>query len=160
MFKLLQVSKNDFYYNQTLYSFQGYENVSVGKIAPDFISKTSKGASFSLLDNLKEKEIALIFWASWCKPCIAEMPDIKRLSAQHKNIKFVLISDDEDYKEWNNAILVNKLSSFQNIRSLPSNSIPDLFKVGTLPQIILIGRNKLIKGRYVKVEAFELDLKK
>lgn len=160
MFKLLQVSKNDFYYNQIFHGLIGYEKVSVGKIAPDFKSKTLKGTFFSLSDNLKNKEIALIFWTSWCKTCIAEMPDIKRLSAQYNHIKFVLVSDDEDYKEWNNSILVNRLSNFQNIRSLQLNSISDLFKVATLPQIILIGRNKLIKGRYIKVEAFELDLTK
>ena len=39
------------------------------------------------------------FWATWCKPCIAAIPHLKRLSDEHCDAPFALISVSTDWKE-------------------------------------------------------------
>lgn len=58
------------------------------------------GESYSLAD-FKGKTIFLNFWATWCPPCIAEMPNIQALyeNVASENIVFVMVSLDEDHEK-------------------------------------------------------------
>src|SRR5690625_3513267 len=60
-------------------STEGLENIGLerGKVAPDFTLETLQGEMISLSDFRGEK-VLLNFWASWCPPCHAEMPDLTR----------------------------------------------------------------------------------
>ncbi|MFD2759405.1 TlpA family protein disulfide reductase [Lentibacillus juripiscarius] len=52
--------------------------ISVGKIAPDFKLKTLEGETVRLSDYRGERVI-VNFWATWCPPCRAEIPDFQKL---------------------------------------------------------------------------------
>ena len=52
--------------------------MAVGRKAPDFTLQTLDGKRFNLYENLG-KPIFLNFWATWCSPCVAEMPDMEKL---------------------------------------------------------------------------------
>lgn len=52
--------------------------ISEGDAAPDFTLKTLDGKAVSLSDY-QGKKVFLNFWATWCKPCIDEMPDLETL---------------------------------------------------------------------------------
>jgi thiol-disulfide isomerase/thioredoxin len=51
--------------------------------------------------DFEDKVIFLNFWATWCPPCIAEMPDINGLYKEMKSseIEFILISLDDDFQK-------------------------------------------------------------
>ena len=49
-----------------------------GQLAPLFTGTTSEGAEFSLR-ALRGRPVVLNFWATWCAPCVAEMPDLQRV---------------------------------------------------------------------------------
>ncbi len=49
-----------------------------GKAAPDFTAIDLDGKKHSLSDY-KGKKVLLVFWATWCPPCIVEIPDLKEL---------------------------------------------------------------------------------
>ncbi|MFY0684698.1 MAG: TlpA family protein disulfide reductase [Balneola sp.] len=53
------------------------------------------------LERYKGKTIFLNFWATWCPPCIAEMPNIQSLyeDVQSDSIQFVMVSLDEDHQK-------------------------------------------------------------
>ncbi|WPU91050.1 TlpA disulfide reductase family protein [Mucilaginibacter sabulilitoris] len=54
--------------------------------------------------DLKGKVIFVNFWATWCPPCIAEMPSINKLYAQFKNnpnVVFMIVDVDNDYSKAN-----------------------------------------------------------
>jgi peroxiredoxin len=53
-------------------------------VAPDFTLKQVNGDLFRLSD-LKGKVVLLNFWGTWCGPCRAEIPDLNRLYAEHKD---------------------------------------------------------------------------
>lgn len=60
------------------------------QVAPDFQLKDLNGQPLSLSDS-KGKVVLLDFWATWCPPCVAEIPHFKELYAQYKDKGFEII---------------------------------------------------------------------
>jgi peroxiredoxin len=67
-----------------------------GQIAPDFEFKTTRGETFKLSENVGKKIIVLNFFATWCGPCRAEMPELNHYFNQHKAESFLLVGVDEE----------------------------------------------------------------
>lgn len=69
------------------------------KQAEDFTVKLVDGRGFRLLDH-RGKLVFINFWATWCPPCLEEMPAMERLWRQHQGSNFVMlaISLDADPK--------------------------------------------------------------
>jgi thiol-disulfide isomerase/thioredoxin len=66
------------------------------QIAPDFEFKTTTGDTFKLSDHVGKKIIVLNFFATWCGPCRAEMPELNRYFNEHKNEDFLLLAIDSE----------------------------------------------------------------
>jgi thiol-disulfide isomerase/thioredoxin len=70
--------------------------VEVGKSAPNFELTDLDGNSVELSDYRGEK-IFLNFWASWCPPCRAEMPDVQKLHEENfDNFKIIAVNVGEN----------------------------------------------------------------
>jgi thiol-disulfide isomerase/thioredoxin len=69
------------------------EDVVVGKTIPDFSVTSLDGKTIDKA-SLKGETVVLNFWASWCTPCMAEIPELKDLAANSK-VKIVGIALDE-----------------------------------------------------------------
>ena len=67
-----------------------------GQIAPDFETKTLDGTTFRLSENVGKKIIVLNFFATWCGPCRAEMPELNRYFNAHKSESFLLLGIDSE----------------------------------------------------------------
>jgi thiol-disulfide isomerase/thioredoxin len=70
------------------------EDVVVGHTIPDF-SLTSLEGKIVDKNSLKGQVVVLNFWASWCTPCMAEIPELKEVAANSK-AKVVGIALDEN----------------------------------------------------------------
>ena len=74
---------------------------SVGKpFALDF-TDAIKGTEISFKTSLKGKVVVIDFWATWCRPCVAEMPNMKKIYAEYhdKGVEFVGVSLDSPKEE-------------------------------------------------------------
>src|SRR5438132_1657241 len=67
-----------------------------GASAPEFVRHDTQGRIFRLSD-LRGKVVLVDFWASWCTPCLLEIPHLIRLQEQYgpKGLRIVGISMDE-----------------------------------------------------------------
>jgi thiol-disulfide isomerase/thioredoxin len=93
----------------------------------------------------KNKITYVDFWASWCAPCRAEMPDSKKLREEYaaKGVNFVYISTDENAADWDKA---NKKIGLPDDMSflLPNPAESPLkkqFKINAIPRYMLIDKN-------------------
>lgn len=66
--------------------------------APDFEITTTRGEHFRLSENVGQKIIVLNFFATWCGPCRAEMPELNRYFDEHKSQPFILLGIDAEEK--------------------------------------------------------------
>jgi peroxiredoxin/Tfp pilus assembly protein PilF len=75
--------------------------LSRGELAPGFTLQDTKGQTISI-DSLHGRVVLLDFWATWCGPCIASLPEIRKLARQFPGDQFVLIgvNEDEDAEAW------------------------------------------------------------
>jgi len=82
-----------------------WKRLAKGEIAPDFKIKDINGNLVKLSD-FKGKYVYMDCWTSYCGPCIAEMPAMKKLSEEfrNKNIVFVSISADQDTDRWQSKV--------------------------------------------------------
>jgi thiol-disulfide isomerase/thioredoxin len=136
------------YYMQTLEA----KKLS-GSMSPDFNFENLKGGTTSLAD-LKGKYIYIDVWATWCGPCIAEIPFLKEVENKYegKNILFVSLSIDRvsDREKWSKFITEKELSGIQLLAEADwkSKFVQD-YKINLIPRFILIGPN----GEIVNADA-------
>tara|TARA_B100000029_G_scaffold128913_1_gene122481 strand:+ start:4962 stop:5531 length:570 start_codon:yes stop_codon:yes gene_type:complete len=114
----------------------------------DLVFKNHKGQEVKFSD-FKDKILLVNFWATWCTPCIKEMPSLDRLKSKFdKNFDVIAISIDRDglekvtdfFKE-NNIVNLNKFFDIKN--SLAKEM--DLFGI---PTSFFINKKGEIIGKY------------
>jgi peroxiredoxin len=109
-----------------------------GQVAPDFELTTTRGEHFRLADNVGKRIIALNFFATWCGPCRAEMPELNRYFNQHKAESFLILGiDAEEKPDRVNAFLDELKVEFP--AGVDDGPIRKLYGVDSFPTTVLIG---------------------
>lgn len=72
--------------------------LQIGQPAPDFEAKDLQGQTVRLSD-LRGKVVLLDFWATWCGPCLPEIPHLKNIYDRHQNDPFALVGISLDTEE-------------------------------------------------------------
>ena len=116
------------------------EQVNVGGMAPNFKLTTPEGKELSLYD-LRGHIVLLDFWASWCGPCLAEVPNLKAIYEKYhsKGLEILGVSLDEKEAAWKGAI-ERKGLSWKHVSSLKGWKCPiaQRFKVTGIPRMYII----------------------
>jgi thiol-disulfide isomerase/thioredoxin/protocatechuate 3,4-dioxygenase beta subunit len=122
----------------------GGQESLVGSVPPDFTGKLLDGGSFALSDHFG-KVVAIDFWATWCGPCMAVMPQMKELHENYKNsndVAFITVSLDQDAEALRTAMKEHGIEFpviYQDRDS--SQAIASAFGVSGIPASFVIGRN-------------------
>jgi len=110
-------------------------------------SATTNEADFSLklmdrdgkitsLADLKGKVIFMNFWATWCPPCIAEMPSIDKLHEEMGDeVAFVILSLDQDFEL---AKAFDKRKGYDLPIYAPAGNLPPMYQSSAIPTTYVI----------------------
>jgi peroxiredoxin len=103
----------------------------------------------------KGKYVLVDFWASWCVPCLQEMPVLKEAYARYKNKSFEIIgiSLDEDKKAWLNTIDHLKMNWIQLSDYEGHNAASYTYHVSAIPHTLLIDPQGTIIAKNLRGEA-------
>lgn len=128
-----------------------------GGTPPAFTAKSLDDRAIALTD-FKGKVLLLDFWATWCGPCIAELPNIKKVYANYheKGLEILSISLDTDVDALRSFVKKEDLN-WSHIHNSPhlSSDIATLYGVSAIPQLIVIGRDGKITNVGLRGRALE-----
>ncbi len=140
--------------------YEELKRLAPGQPAPLFTFKDIEGKEVSLSD-FKGKVVYLDIWASWCGPCIAEIPHAKKLKERmkDKDIVFLYVTIDEDEKAWKDMVKNKEMEGVHLISEGGwASKINKLYGVNGVPTYFLIGKDgKIFNNRPPRPSSPEID---
>ena len=108
--------------------------------------KTTNGTQINLEEKFKDQVVFINFWATWCPPCIAEMPTIEKLYQKYKDkIGFAMISNED----------IGMIKDFRskNKYTFPvyqiEIEIPAVFNPSIIPVTFIVSQDRKIALKHV-----------
>jgi cytochrome c biogenesis protein CcmG/thiol:disulfide interchange protein DsbE len=126
--------------------------VEVGSRAPSFRARTVDGTSqVRTLDDYKGKVVVLNVWATWCRPCIVEMPSFERLHRQvaDTNLKIVAISIDDVVGADSVRNFARNLGVTFEILLDSTHAIDREYQITGYPETFVIARDGTIRKKWI-----------
>ncbi|WP_334238847.1 TlpA family protein disulfide reductase [Terriglobus sp. ADX1] len=117
----------------------------IAQVAPDFT--VHNGAQTIQLSQFRGKVVLLNFWATWCAPCIDELPSLQRLQALRPDIQVVAVSIDDDTDAYNKFLQQYSI----NLLSARDGTQGANLKYGSVrvPETFLIDRQGNIRRKFI-----------
>ncbi len=131
------------------------DSLAVGTPFPDFAEKDLDGKPLAVAND-KGKVVLIDFWATWCGPCVQELPNVLKVYQEDhsKGFEIIGVSLDSD-KE--------KLTSFIKEKNVPwpqyfdgqdgENKLAVKYGIVTIPSTYLLGRDGKILNKNLRGEA-------
>ena len=120
-----------------------------GSTAPDFALPALNGTYVSLSDQ-KGKVVLVHFWATWCPPCVEEMPDLERLYQEFRGPDFevLAISVDEEGPGKVRAFMQKNRLSFPALMD-PGRSVASSYGTLKYPETFIVDRSGVVRHRAI-----------
>ncbi|MDR3724260.1 MAG: TlpA disulfide reductase family protein [Terracidiphilus sp.] len=124
---------------------RGAHPAQTGKPAPDFI--LTDGTSTVHLASYRGQVVLVNFWATWCGPCMLEMPSLLELHHQMPNVAILAISVDEDAEAYASFISRRHID-LVTIRD-PQQKAAKLYHSEMWPETYVIDRQGVIRRKFI-----------
>ena len=126
-------------------------------IKPDIINK--------ILEENKGKVIYIDFWATWCGPCLIELPNSKRLHKElaDRNVEFVYLCVKSKQNDWEEKLNeFNLKGTHYLITDTDYNILSDMFQISGIPHYVLYNKNGVLieNGSYLRPNAAKEEILK
>jgi len=116
-----------------------YGAPALGEMVPNFTLRDETGKVVAL-SEFRGQIVVLNFWATWCPPCIEEMPSLNRLAEKYqgKGIQIIGLSVDENADAYADFLARNQIS-FLTLRDAARNT-SDRYGTFRFPETYIINR--------------------
>ena len=127
--------------------YSGTRPPRIGSNAPDFTLQDSQNKV--ALSQFRGQVVVLNFWATWCPPCVEEMPSLvemqRRMKAKGVTVVAVSIDVDESaYRQFVKDHAANLLT----VRD-PEQKTPNLYGTHGWPETFIIDRNGVMRRKFI-----------
>jgi peroxiredoxin len=124
---------------------RGARPAQTGQLAPDFT--VSDGTRTVHLASYRGSVVLLNFWATWCSPCVQEMPSLLELHHDQPNLVVLAVSIDEDAEAYN-RFLARRHMDLITVRD-PGETAARLYHTDMWPETFVIDRQGVIRRKFV-----------
>jgi len=135
---------------------------AIGEVAPELNFKSPDGKVITL-ESLRGKYVLIDFWASWCRPCRMENPNVVKAYNKYKDLGFSVysVSLDKDAGRWKAAIAQDGLiwpNHVSDLKQWQSEAVK-IYGFRGIPHTILIDKEGKIMQKNLRGPALEEKLK-
>ncbi|SNR17536.1 TlpA family protein disulfide reductase [Tenacibaculum jejuense] len=140
---IMELSNDEEFKEKLTKQYTSMQKLADGKVSPSFENYENNAGGTTSLADLKGKYVYIDLWATWCQPCKAEIPFLKKVEEKYsgKNIAFVSISIDAkaDHDTWKKMVKDEELGGIQLMadKDWQSKFVLD-YQVQGIPHFILI----------------------
>jgi peroxiredoxin len=132
----------------------------VGAVAPEIRQQTPDGGMFAL-SEMRGKVVLIDFWASWCRPCRMENPNIVKAYNKYRGKGFDIlgVSLDRDGNAWKNAIQQDGLT-WKHVSDLQwwNNAAAQEYGISSIPFSVLVDKEGKVIDKNLRGPALEAKL--
>jgi thiol-disulfide isomerase/thioredoxin len=122
----------------------------IGKPAPGF--SINDGQQTVDLTKFRGRVVVLNFWASWCAPCIEEMPSLELMQRELPQVQVLAVASDEDFSQYQSYIAtrhVSLLTVFDQAQT--SNALYGSFR---FPETYIIDKKGVVRRKLIGPQDF------
>jgi len=139
------------------------KRLNIGQSFVDFKMATPSGREIAISEYAgKDKYVLIDFWASWCRPCRMDNPQLVKIYRKFKDKGFEIVgvSLDREKTEWTKAIKADELE-WVHISDLMfwQSQGAKLYQVNTIPYSVLLDKDGNILAKGLKPDELEKKLK-
>ena len=126
---------------------ESYGEVTMGDMAPDFTAELTNGESVTL-SKVQDKVILLNFWATWCGPCVREMPALEKLQEEYGDKLLVLAVNSMEDKGTVDSFVEETGYTFSVAYDV-NGEIGVKYPTTGIPYTLIIGKDGIVKQIFV-----------
>jgi peroxiredoxin len=122
--------------------------ITEGRLARDFTLEDLAGDEVSLSDYAGSL-VLINFWAAWCAPCKAEIPDLEAAYREHRNAGFVILGIEVEDSRRTVERFVTETDMTYPVLLDEHGQVKQAYRVSGLPMSLLVDREGVIRVRHV-----------